>query len=240
MEVKKREIANLETQRPTFLLIGLIFSFGITLQSFEWLKGDVVIKSISAYEDESIYSVINEVRIARPEPQKQQATSLPKRAKLGPVIVIEEPLTTPDPNPEPNPDPSTNPLAGFDLTVGIPTIGNVAIDEIKEDLDVPFDRVEVKPEYIGGAEKMIGFISKNTVYPSVCVNQGIEGKVFVTFIIDKEGNVTNAEIARGVNKHLDKEALRVINKMPKWKPGYQRGKAVNVKYTIPVTYILKS
>ena len=239
MEIKKSKTADLESQRPTLLLLGLIFSFGITLQSFEWLKSDVIVKPISSFEDETLYEPINEVMIAKPQP-KFIASSQPKTANKGPVIVKETPKIEPSKiiKTEPKPTPTVKPIGGFDLNSKSPTT-NEELETVFIDPELPFARVEVKPEFIGGAQEMIKFISKNVVYPSISRNTGKQGKVYVTFIIDKQGNVTNAEVIKGVDKHLDKEALRVINKMPKWKPGKQRGKAVRVKYTIPVNYKLR-
>ena len=83
------------------------------------------------------------------------------------------------------------------------------------------------------------FLGKNIKYPPQAMENEIQGRVIVTFVIMKDGSITNAEVVRGVDPLLDKEALRVVNLMPKWKPGKQRGKAVNVKYTIPVTFRLQ-
>jgi TonB family protein len=110
------------------------------------------------------------------------------------------------------------------------------VDAIEEDANV-FFIVEEMPEFPGGDLALRRYISDNLNYPVDAAENGITGKVYVTFLINKDGNVSNASIARGVHPSLDKEALRVVNSMPKWKPGKQRGKPVSVSYTIPVIFV---
>lgn len=243
MEIKKSKHANLETQRPTLLLLGLIISFGVTLQSFEWLKSDLVIKPLSALEDENLFEPIYEITVVKPQPKRQVASNQPIRAKKGPVLVIDEPIAKPvaDPTPEPKPNPTPTtikPIGGFENNSTLPSDGDELITT-PEKTEFPYFKVEQKPEFIGGHKAMMQFIGKNIKYPEYCKANGIQGRVYISFIINKKGEITNVEIAKGKHKHLDKEAARVIKKMPKWKPGMQRGKAVKVKYTIPVNYQLK-
>mgnify|MGYP003300145785 FL=1 len=80
------------------------------------------------------------------------------------------------------------------------------------------------------------FLSKNINYPKACQEKGIQGRVIVQFIVTKEGDIKDPVVVRGVDPQLDAEALRVIKAMPKWKPGKQKGKAVNVRYTQPVWF----
>jgi len=99
--------------------------------------------------------------------------------------------------------------------------------------------VEEMPEFPGGEQALRQFISNSIDYPKVAQEKGIQGKVYVTFVVTKDGNVANATIARGVDPSLDSEALRVVNSLPKWKPGKQRGQAVNVSYTVPINFKLQ-
>ncbi len=96
--------------------------------------------------------------------------------------------------------------------------------------------VEEMPEYPGGDSALRSFISDNLIYPVNAAENGILGTVYVTFLINKDGSVSNATIARGVHPSLDSEALRVVNSLPKWKPGKQQGKPVSVSYTVPVNF----
>lgn len=97
-----------------------------------------------------------------------------------------------------------------------------------------FTKVEKMPEYPGGVLAMQLYLQTNIKYPQAA--NGAEGRILVQFIIDTDGSVTDAKVVKSVNPHLDAEALRVINAMPKWKPGTQKGKAVRVKYTIPINF----
>ena len=95
------------------------------------------------------------------------------------------------------------------------------------------------PSFPGGDAKLREWIKKNMKYPSYAKNNGIEGQVLVVFIVEKDGSISNAEVSWGVDPSLDQEALRIVNKMPKWKPGTQNGVAMRVKYRLPITFTLK-
>jgi TonB family protein len=95
------------------------------------------------------------------------------------------------------------------------------------------------PTFPGGQEALFNFLIKNVRYPPIAERKGIQGRVFVSFIITKEGIVTNVNIAKSVDPSLNKEALRVIRMLPDWTPGRKDGKAVNVKYTVPVSFRLQ-
>lgn len=99
--------------------------------------------------------------------------------------------------------------------------------------------VEEMPEFPGGEEALRNFIAQHIDYPDIAQENGIQGKVYVTFVVSPDGSVKNAKIARGVDPVLDQEALRVVNTMPRWSPGKQRGKAVNVAYTVPISFKLQ-
>ncbi len=98
--------------------------------------------------------------------------------------------------------------------------------------------VEEQPEFPGGIQALMKFLSDNLKYPPAAMKNGIEGRVLVRFVVTQEGRIENAEIARAVNPDLEKEALRVVNHMPKWKPGKVEGKPVSVLYTLPVIFRL--
>lgn len=99
--------------------------------------------------------------------------------------------------------------------------------------------VEEMPEFPGGEMALRQFIANKVDYPDDAQKGGIQGKVYVTFVVSKDGSVADAKIARGVNPSLDAESLRVVNSLPKWKPGMQKGKAVNVSYTVPINFVLQ-
>lgn len=99
--------------------------------------------------------------------------------------------------------------------------------------------VEEMPEFPGGDLALRKYIANSVRYPEVAQDNGVQGKVYVTFVVGKDGYVKNAQIARGVDPSLDKEALRVVSSLPKWKPGVQRGEPVNVSYTVPINFVLQ-
>lgn len=102
-----------------------------------------------------------------------------------------------------------------------------------------FDVVEQMPEYHGGNEELMKFLQANVKYPEEATDKGIQGRVLVQFIVKSDGTISDAKVVREAHPLLDAEALRVVKSMPKWKPGMQNGKVVNVKYVIPVTFRLQ-
>lgn len=103
-----------------------------------------------------------------------------------------------------------------------------------------YDMPEIMPEFIGGPDALDDFLKKNLVYPPEAKAKGIQGKVYVQFVVEKDGSVTNVLVRRGANPLLDAEALRVVKLMPAWKPGTMRGKKVRVRYTLPVVFSLSA
>ncbi|MEI6137977.1 MAG: TonB family protein [Mariniphaga sp.] len=111
------------------------------------------------------------------------------------------------------------------------------VEEVKE--EQVFVVVEEMPEFPGGELALRKYIAKAIVYPTIAQENGIQGKVFVNFVVNKDGSVSNAKIARGVDPSVDQEALRVVSTLPKWKPGKQRGVPVRVSYTVPISFKLE-
>lgn len=102
-----------------------------------------------------------------------------------------------------------------------------------------FTIVEEMPGYPGGDAKMYEYLGKNIKYPQIARESSIQGRVFVNFVVEPDGSVTNVKVLRGIGGGCDEEAMRVVKSMPKWKPGKQRGKAVRVSYTLPVVFKLQ-
>lgn len=102
-----------------------------------------------------------------------------------------------------------------------------------------YEKVEQMPEFPGGNEELINFLVKAVQYPDEAKKKGTQGKVFVSFVVGKDGTVTNAKIAKGADPLLDAEALRVVGTMPKWNPGKEKGEAVAVQFTLPIVFALK-
>ena len=104
--------------------------------------------------------------------------------------------------------------------------------------DMVFDVVEVMPQYPGGQIAMLKYIMENIKYPKQIMEEGIQGRVTVSFIVEKDGRVSNVRLLRSVQSALDKEAIRVVKSMPKWTPGKQNGKPVRVRFNLPVMFKL--
>jgi protein TonB len=102
-----------------------------------------------------------------------------------------------------------------------------------------FDVVEQQPAFPGGQGALLSWLSQNIHYPAVAEENGIQGRVVVSFVVEKDGSISNVQVVRGVDPSLDKEAARVVKSMPKWTPGKQNGQAVRVKYNVPVTFKLQ-
>lgn len=115
------------------------------------------------------------------------------------------------------------------------------VEEItSEDENEIFMSVEQDPEFDGGYDAMMRFIRQNLKYPANALRMEIQGTVYVTFVVGKDGSVREAKVLRGILKECDAEAIRVVQSMPSWTPGKQNGRNVNVRYTIPVRFIMKS
>ena len=116
----------------------------------------------------------------------------------------------------------------------------VVVDEKpKEEETKVFDVVEQMPQFPGGPNALFEYLSKNIKYPVVAEENGIQGRVIVTFVVERDGSITDVKVAKSVDPSLDKEAMRVVKSMPHWIPGKQNGAAVRVKYTVPVTFRLQ-
>ena len=109
----------------------------------------------------------------------------------------------------------------------------------KEEENKVFDVVEQMPSYPGGMGALMQYLSSNIKYPVIAEENGIQGRVICTFVVERDGSITDVRIAKSVDPSLDKEAMRVVSSMPKWIPGKQNGSAVRVKYTLPVTFRLQ-
>ena len=102
-----------------------------------------------------------------------------------------------------------------------------------------FDMVEQMPTFPGGQQELMSYLGKNIKYPTIAQENGTQGRVIIQFVVERDGTITDVHVARGVDPYLDKEAVRVVQSMPKWIPGKQNGKAVRVKFTVPVLFRLQ-
>ncbi|GAF05392.1 energy transducer TonB [Saccharicrinis fermentans] len=226
MEVKKSPKADLETKKPVFMQIGLVVVLAIVLIAFEWSTTDV---------DASQFNMMDEVEAEE---------------EIVPITRQEEVK----PPPPPPPPKVTDVLNIVDDDVEIDEELDIEDTEIDEDTEVEFDItleeeetddapvffiVEEMPQFPGGDTELRKYIAQSVKYPVIAQENGIQGRVYVQFVVGTDGGVTQVKVARGVDPNLDKEAIRVVESMPKWKPGKQRGKAVKVSYTVPINFVLQ-
>jgi protein TonB len=228
MELKKTPKADLENKRNIFVEVGLVISLGVVLVAFN--INDTV-KSIDSLGEMNTEAIEDEViPITRQEEVKPPPPPPPPK--------VIEVLTIIDDDVEVEEEFEFESTEADDATIidAVPVIEEEEGDE--EDAEV-FVIVEEMPEFPGGELALRKWISNNIKYPVIAAENGIQGKVYVQFVVDRDGSVSNARIARGVDPSLDQEALRVVNSLPKWKPGKQRGKPVRVSYTVPINFQLQ-
>ena len=118
-------------------------------------------------------------------------------------------------------------------------VGLLKEDANPADPNRAFDVVEEMPQFPGGPSKLFEFLAQNVNYPTEAEKANIQGRVIATFVVEKDGSISNAKVVKSIDPSLDAEALRVINAMPNWIPGKQNGKEVRVKYTVPISFHLQ-
>ena len=119
-------------------------------------------------------------------------------------------------------------------SVSIPAMSKVVLPD-----DSIYNNVEVMPEFPGGMEAMMKYLSENIKYPEQAKEKNTQGRVLVTFIVEKNGSISDVKVVKGIGNGCDEEAVRVISAMPKWKPGMQNGKKVRVNFAIPISFKLQ-
>ena len=216
MEPKKNPEISLEKKKGLFFQIGLVVTLVIVLGAFEWKSYEKVDYNLGQLNLDDLEEEI--IPITR-----QEITPPPPPPPPPEVIVIVEDIVE-------IVDEAKIETTESDEMVAI---------EIEEESDEEFFMVvENMPEFPGGDLGLMKYIQKNVKYPPIAKEYNITGKVYVSFIVDKSGSVTDVKIVRGVDKSLDAEAVRVVKSLPKYKPGKQRGKAVRVMFTIPINFTL--
>ncbi|MBR4560755.1 MAG: TonB family protein [Bacteroidales bacterium] len=226
MEEKKSPKANLENKKLMFIQIGMIISLLIAWMAFEH-------KSYDRREiDPSLLNRTVEVdeemvEITKQEEQKPQPVEVPKQTTQ--LEIVQDDVEVEDI--EINADVDQNEVIEEYVPV------EVEEEEVQE--QEIFQIVEEMPAYPGGDAKLMEYVAKNIKYPQIARETGIQGRVFVGFVVEPDGSVSNVKVLRGIGGGCDEEAMRVVKSMPKWKPGKQRGKAVRVSYMLPVNFKLQ-
>jgi periplasmic protein TonB len=222
---KKLPSTDFHRYQSLLFSIGLVFSLGLTLIIFEWKSYDEleVIDLGNARENfEEVYEIPPTEQPPPPKPKLQQPEiiAVPDEEELEEEIDI---------------------VLDVEITedTRVEKIVDLVLDEPEEEVEEVFLIVEDQPQPRGGMSAFYKFLSDYIKYPESARRVGISGRVFVEFVVDKDGSITQARVVKGIGGGCDEEAVRVVNLAPKWKPGKQRGRAVKVRMTVPVYFKLE-
>ena len=226
MQLKKSPNASLEDKKLTYVLIGLVLVLSICYVAFEWTEKEVTKYEVTDtdffFEEEiDIQQTTQETPPPPPPPAVQEVEVLN-------VVEDDVEVETIEINTEDDKD--------VEVIIAPPVEAPVE----EEEEEVIFVVVESMPEVPGGQQALFKYLAENVKYPVIAQENGIQGRVICQFVVNKDGSIVDVQAVRSSGEpSLDKEAIRVIKSMPKWKPGKQRGKPVRVKYTVPVNFRLQ-
>jgi len=222
MKPKKNPNIDLEKKRGLFIQIGLAVALLIVLGAFEYRSYERGASSLGDFNLEADWEeeIENTFREEKPPP--------PPPPPPDEIVIVEDE------------EEIENEIEIEDTE----SDEDLEIEEEEEVTDEVFMIVEDMPRFQGCSDdqctqmEIMKYIAKNTKYPPIAKENNITGRVFVSFVVDKTGKVTQVKVLRGVDKYLDAEAVRVVQSMPKFKPGKQRGKTVSVQYSVPINFKL--
>lgn len=217
----------MEDKKVIYVLMGFVFVLSVCYVAFEWTE-----KEVTKYEvADTDFLFEEEVEIQQTSQQETPPPPPPPAVQEVEVLnVVEDDVETESIE--------INTEDEKDVEVVIAPPVEAPVEEEEE--EVVFVVVETMPEFPGGQQALFKYLSENVKYPVIAQENGIQGRVICQFVVNKDGAIVDVEVVRsGGDPSLDKEAVRVIKSMPKWNPGKQRGKAVRVKYTVPVNFRLQ-
>lgn len=228
MELKKTPKADLENKKVLFFEIGVVLALALTFVGFEWKSYDKqkdlsgLIEKVNI-EEEIIPITRQEIKVAPPPP--------PAPTTVLNIVDNSTEVTT---------DLNINSEADENTVVEEYTAPVVEQKEEQnvEELEI-FTVVEENPGFPGGEEGRYKFLQENLKYPQIAKESGISGKVFVQFVVERNGSITDIKVIKGIGGGCDEEAIRVVKAMPKWTPGKQRGKAVRTQFIMPLNFVLQ-
>lgn len=225
MDKRKTSKTDLESKRVVFIQVGLILALAVTLAAFEWRSYDRVEFDLGQRQAvESMEEIIlNTQQEAKPPPP----TPPPQTTILN---IVEDDVEV---------DIDIEIDAEATQKTEIQAYVPITIEEEESGETEIFTVVEEAPGFPGGDVKRIQFLQDNIRYPQMARESGIQGTVYVTFVVERSGAVTDVRILRGIGGGCDEEAIRVIKAMPKWNPGKQRGKPVRVQFNMPIKFTLQ-
>ena len=230
MEIKKSPKADLERGKTLSVLMGFVVGLAVLFAGFEWSTRDVMV----VQESDGVADIIaeEEVEITRPE-------NTPPPPPPPPAPVVTEVLNVVEDDVElEQQDILSSEDNQQEAQTAVYTPPAVEEEE-EESAQQIFTVVEEMPDFPGGQGELLKFIAKSIKYPVIAQENGIQGRVIVTFVVERDGSITDVRVAKSVDPSLDKEAVRVAKSMPHWNPGMQNGGPVRVKFTLPVTFRLQ-
>ena len=227
MELKKSHRANLEKRRTVNFIMGFLVSLSLLLISFEWTTETPGLSDVNRATE------ISPDVITLPPIPREQLTP-PAKPELPPIASVIE-LVDEDPVIEPIFwDSEFTP----GMEISIPSYPNEGTEVLVGPEDVLIS--EIMPQFNGGdaSVEFYKYIYSQLIYPAEAVENMVSGRVIVKFVVNSKGYIERAEILQGVHPSLDQEALRVINSSPRWEPGIQSGRYVNVIFSFPIKFVL--
>ena len=227
MIAKKTDKGNLENKRGMFLLVGFAVVLALVYAGFELFANEDKVAALDLTDDDFI-TVVDDDVIATdqtPPPPPEQ----PQQQQEVVLNIVEN-------NIQVNTDLDFS--VEFDETEAIVEVADDNIDVVEEtsDDEPPLMFTEDMPEFPGGDEALMNFLQREIQYPEVARNNGITGTVLIEFVVEKDGRVSNAKVKVPLFPECDKEAVRGVMAMPKWKPGKNMGKPVRCFFQVPVTF----
>ena len=231
MEIKKSPKADLERGKSLSILMGFVVGLAVLFVGFEWSTRDVMVVQAS----EGVADIIaeEEVEITRPENTPPPPPPPPAPVVTEVLNVVEDDVELEQQDIISSEDDAS---AAQTETFVAPVVEE---EEEEESAQQIFTVVEKQPEFPGGTAELFKYLSKAIKYPVIAQENGIQGRVVCSFVVNRDGSIVDIQVMRGVDPSLDKEAVRVISEMPKWKPGEQRGKPVRVRFILPVQFRLQ-
>lgn len=224
MEPKKNPEADINRKKILFFFAGLTVALAVVLAALEYKIFERTMVELGSLEiqleEEEMIPITQRQPPPPPPPPQTEVLEIVEDDEE-----IEEELEIED--------------TEIDEDVEIEFIDDVGDEEVIGEEPEIFQVVEDQPEFPGGDKALFNYLSKSIKYPPMAKDAGVQGIVYVTFVVEPDGNITNVSVLRGIGAGCDDEAVRVVKAMPKWKPGKQRGKSVRVQFNLPIRFTLR-
>ncbi len=224
-DLRKTPKANLERKKGLFFEIGMVVALLVVFTAFQWKSYDKRTVNLMQRQADNVpeeFVPITEQKVKPPPP--------PPPKQVTQIKIVDD-------------DVKVDEDIDIDAEADEETAMEEYIPPVEEEEEINerkiFTVVETKPEFPGGMGALMTYLAKHIKYPPLAKESGIQGKVFINFVVEPDGSVSNVKVLRGIGGGCDEEAVRVVKNMPKWKPGMQRGKPVRVSFTLPVRFTLQ-